>query len=183
MNSKLQIISGKYSGKKLFLPPTARPTQNKARHALFNMLGAILPNQTVDVTVWDSFAGSGAFGIEVLSRYPNSTAVFTDTDPESIKTIKRNIENIENASVFHTDAINAIGKFGMLSDLIFVDPPYDMNDLGIAFVRKLEPVVKSGTIVIWEIEDCNSDVKISEKWDILKDKKYGRARFLILSFK
>src|SRR5574344_993888 len=86
MDSNLQIISGKWRGKKLHLPLNARPTQNKARIALFNMLGNISPH-----IVWDAFAGSGEFGLEWLSRAQNSKAIFTDTNAESIKTIKRNL--------------------------------------------------------------------------------------------
>ena len=83
MDSKLQIISGRFHGRKLYLPPNARPTQNRARAALFNMLAAGLVNVGDNLCVWDAFAGSGAFGIEFLSRYPNSRVIFTDIDPES----------------------------------------------------------------------------------------------------
>ena len=58
MKSNLQIISGKYRGKKLNLPLDARPTQNMARGALFNMLNGII-DTTKSVAVWDVFAGSG----------------------------------------------------------------------------------------------------------------------------
>ncbi|MBP5707580.1 MAG: RsmD family RNA methyltransferase, partial [Alphaproteobacteria bacterium] len=64
MESKLQIISGKYRGRKLSLPASARPTQNRARIALFNMLESNIIDPTDKFTVWDAFAGSGAFGIE-----------------------------------------------------------------------------------------------------------------------
>ena len=77
MDSKLQIISGKFRGKKLNLPPNARPTQNMARGALFNMLNGIL-DVSKTFNVWDVFSGSGAFGLECLSRYDNADIIFTD---------------------------------------------------------------------------------------------------------
>ena len=135
MDSKLQIISGIYRGRKLDLPRGARPTQNRARIALFNMLesGIIQPNDKIKV--WDTFAGSGAFGIECLSRYPNAVATFTDIANDSIKTVRNNLNKVDvgvRANVIQHDAINAVQKIGADVDLVFLDPPYDciFNDYG-----------------------------------------------------
>ena len=179
MKSNLQIISGKYRGKKLLLPNEARPTQNMARGALFNMLNEILDNSE-RISVWDAFGGSGAFGIECLSRYDKPMVVFTDIVQSSLDTIKKNLSAInEIATVERLDALAGISKFGGISDLIFIDPPYSEFNLGCAFVRKLTNVAKTGAILIWELENINTP-KLNEKWEILKDKTYGRARFLIL---
>ena len=182
MDSKLQIISGKHRGRKLFLPSLsdARPTQTLARGALFNML-----NEFVDmrqpVTVWDAFAGSGAFGLEFLSRYVNADVIFTDNSARSIDTIKKNLGIInEKATIIKTDAIAEISKYGAVSDLIFIDAPYSEFELGVLFVKKLTNVAKSGAILIWEFENIHDFPKISDSWAVLKDKVYGRARFLLL---
>lgn len=180
MDSKLQIISGMYRGRKLALPSGARPTQNRARMALFNMMTAlgILPAQ-----VWDAFAGSGAFGIECLSRYPNANVVFTDVAPASIKTVQQNLAALNvgaRASVYQCDAMSRIAQFGAASDLIFLDPPYADHQVGSAFVRKLASVATAGTILIWEQEIANQYAPDDAIWDVLRDKQYGRARFLIL---
>ena len=66
MDSKLQIISGIYRGRKLNLPADARPTQNLARIALFNMLEGIIIDPFAPMFVWDAFAGSGSLGVECL---------------------------------------------------------------------------------------------------------------------
>ena len=182
MKSNLQIISGKYRGKKLFLPNDARPTQNMARGALFNMLLPLI-NTDKQICVWDVFAGSGAFGIECLSRYNDVRVVFTDNNPNSIDTIKRNLAslgNIPNASVEKNDAVSLIGKHGPVSNLIFIDPPYTDFGLGMLFMKKLTKTVVPGTILIWEFEGIQQTPKIDNSWDVLKDKTYGRARFLIL---
>lgn len=182
MESKLQIISGKYRGRKLALPPSARPTQNRARIALFNMLESGIIENTDKLVVWDAFAGSGAFGIECVSRY-NATAIFTDIAPESIATIRKNIAAISaenSAKIVQTDTIGVIPQFAKNANMVFVDSPYDMAETGRAFVNKLGRTVKSGTILIWEQEANNSVDPNTDVWEVLRDKTYGRARFLIL---
>ena len=182
MESKLQIISGKYRGRKLALPRGARPTQNRARIALFNMLESGIVETTDKLTVWDAFAGSGAFGIECVSRY-NANVIFTDVAPESIATVRKNVAAISaenNARIVQTDAIAAIAQFGKNADLVFVDAPYDMAELGRAFVNKLGRVANAGTILVWEQESNNAVIPNDDVWEMLRDKTYGRARFMIL---
>jgi 16S rRNA (guanine966-N2)-methyltransferase len=177
MNSNLQIISGKWRGRKLHLPPNARPTQNRARIALFNMLNE------KPTTVWDAFAGSGAFGIEWLSRLPDVRVIFTDTNSESIKTIKKNLAGIDaaRATVLQTDAISAISKFGATADLIFIDPPYADAELGAEFIKKIAQVAKPDAVIVWEIEKNFIPPPFPKNLQLIKDKTYGRARFLIIS--
>ena len=182
MKSNLQIISGKYRGKKLSLPDEARPTQNMARGALFNILLPFI-DASNQINVWDVFAGSGAFGIECLSRYNNISAVFTDNNSNSINTIKKNLSSVNagaNATVEKNDAISLIGKYCPVSNLIFLDPPYADFGLGMLFVKKATKIANSGTILIWEFESIQATPKIDESWEIIKDKTYGRARFLIM---
>ncbi len=177
MKSNLQIISGKYRGKKLFLPNDARPTQNLARGALFNMLNEFM-NPTKDFTVWDAFAGSGAFGLECLSRYDNAKVIFTDIATD---TVKKNIDSVKAiAKIEKVDALSVIKTYGPDSDLIFIDPPYSMFGIGLVFIKKLAKIAKTGAIVIWEYESNQEKPKIDENWTVLKEKTYGRASFLIL---
>ena len=183
MDSKLQIISGVYRGRKLRLPPNARPTQNRARIALFNMIESGIVDTSGNLMVWDAFAGSGAFGIECLSRYAGVRVIFTDTSPTSIKTVRDNLFVLNVgacATVVQTDAIGAVDKYGACADLIFVDPPYADENLGRAFVARLGHVAQVGTILIWEQEVGHESLPDEAQWEILRDKKYGRARFLIL---
>ena len=180
MKSNLQIISGKYRGKKLNLPLDARPTQNMARGALFNILNGII-DTTQALSVWDVFAGSGAFGLECLSRFNNRNVVFTDNAKSSIDTIKKNLISInENATVEMCDAMSALSRFGGISDLIFIDPPYSDFNFGVLFVKKLSKIAKPGSILIWEFEKTQNAPIFDDFWDVLKDKTYGRARFLIM---
>ena len=183
MDSKLQIISGNYRGRKLALPDGARPTQNLARIAIFNMLtGFVYDWQRI--MAWDAFAGSGALGIEILSRCPDSSVIFTDTADESVKTVQQNISglNIDWAryKIDQNEAVSRIWKYGPCVNLVFVDPPYANPELGIEFVAKLAERVRRGTLVVQEIEAKVPYLPDETKWEILRDKKYGRARFIIL---
>ena len=180
MKSNLQIISGKYRGKKLVLPNNARPTQNMARGALFNMLNEII-DITKPVSVWDAFGGSGAFGLECISRFNKPNVVFTDIEDSSVNTIKKNLISMnEIATIEKSDAISVIPKFGGISDLIFIDPPYSDFGLGMLFVKKISKTAKSGALLIWEFESNQQTPKIDDFWEVVKDKTYGRARFLFL---
>ena len=182
MNSKLQIISGKFRGRKLYLPPNARPTQQRARAALFNMLASGVVGTDGCINVWDAFAGSGAFGIEFISRYPNAKVVFTDVAKESLDTIRRNLAMLgvgNSGTVVAGDAVALGTRFGMNSDVVFVDAPYSDADVARIFVANLTRVARPGTILIWEQENEKS-INAPDGWGVLRDKKYGRARFLIL---
>ena len=185
MNSNLQIISGMYKGRKLRRPTDARPTQNKARIAIFNMLdNGILPRDATPV-VWDAFAGSGAFGLEILSRYAGARVVFTDAATESINVIRANVASLNvggRATVHQTDAFApaTIGAYGAAADIIFLDPPYAMADAGRGFVETLGDVARGGTFLIWEQDSRVAVTPNADVWEILRDKEYGRARFLIL---
>lgn len=182
MESNLQIISGKYRGKKLARPQGARPTQNRARMALFNMLAPDMPNGG-GMTVWDAFAGSGAFGLEFLSRGWADTAILTDVGPASIAAITRNANGIDGKIIIRQgDAIKSADQFARDADVIFVDPPFDAHDVGAAFVKKIAPIVDPGVTVVWEMEN-GADPKIPETFDVTRDRRYGRARFLIMKKK
>jgi len=180
MNSKMQIISGRYKGRRLNLPPDARPTQAKARIALFNMLDSIVDWRD-GICVWDAFAGSGEFGIEVVSRFPTAKVVFSDIADTSVATIKKNLMGLDtDAVVKKADAMSLISQIAPNADVIFVDPPYADAEYGNKFIEKLSHVVRPGTVVLWEQDNDVSVLPGAENWGILRDKRYGRARFLIL---
>lgn len=179
MDSKLQIISGTFRGRKLKIPPVARPTQNRARVALFNMISGFFYTDS-SINVWDAFAGSGAFGIEILSRYKNANVVFTDSASESIKTIRENLSFLNigsRATTKQIDTMSTIEKNIAKYDLIFVDPPYANNDFGTIFVKKWAKFGKTKSILIWEQDNENSIIPELSGIEILRDKTYGRARF------
>ena len=176
----MQIISGDFRGRKLRLPAGARPTQNRARIALFNMMSSLDVRAT---HVWDAFAGSGAFGIECLSRWGDCCVVFTDINPATVRANLAALNIGSRASVVAGDALSVAARFGADADLIFIDPPYADADLGVALVRKIAAVARPGAIVVWEQDAPVSVLPDDAAWEILRDKQYGRARFMILRYR
>ncbi|GHS96863.1 methyltransferase [Bacteroidia bacterium] len=184
MNSNLQIISGAWRGRKLNIPAGARPTQNRSRIALFNILSAVDFGLLTDgggkaATVWDSFAGSGAIGIEFLSRGWASRAILTDSDASAIKTIRANARDIKGAEIINADAVKSIPKFAPLADLVFIDPPFSDSNLGEKFITEFLQYARPGTIIVWECE-TGTLKNLPQGLQILKHKTYGRAEFLVM---
>jgi len=177
MDSKLQIISGEFRGRKLRLPAGARPTQNRARIALFNMMTSLGITPGV---VWDAFAGSGAFGIECLSRWGACRVVFSDLSPATVRENLAMLNIGARATVMAGDALTMVQKNGVAADLVFVDPPYANASDGAALVRRLGEVMRAGGIVIWEQDAVAATLPDDNMWEILRDKHYGRARFIIM---
>lgn len=185
MNSKLQIISGRFHGRKLFLSKDARPTQNRSRAALFNMLASGILEADRKYIVWDAFAGSGALGLEFLSRYPHSEVLFTDVSDESMNTIRKNLSELklgQEARIEKADALIKVKEISTDTDVVFVDAPYANAEMGGVLIDSLSKKLKDGALVIWEQEASNFALPVGN-WVVLRDKTYGRARFLILQLK
>jgi 16S rRNA (guanine(966)-N(2))-methyltransferase RsmD len=123
----VRIIAGRYRGRVLqsFRGHEIRPTSDRLRESLFNILQARVER----AAVWDAFAGTGALGLEALSRGA-SHVVFTEKDRSALKILKKNIE-ILNAGdlveVIEADAVRWARSAGTHFDLVFVDPPYDFK--------------------------------------------------------
>ena len=122
----MRVIGGKWGGRRLLGPPrgtTARPTTDGVRESLFNILGA----RVAGARVLDLFAGTGALGIEALSRGA-AHATFVDADRGLCQTIATNLQNFEcDPSQFtvHCRRVrSALDKGAEAADLVFMDPPY-----------------------------------------------------------
>ena len=127
----MRIISGSARGRKLaeFSSSAIRPTSDRVREALFSILNSKVGNLT-GKSVLDIFAGSGAMGLEALSRGAQ-TALFIDQDKASIELIKKNATStrlLEKCKIIRADATQCISKQAEAFDLIFMDPPYSKQD-------------------------------------------------------
>lgn len=124
----MRIIAGSRKGSKIFAPKgETRPTGDRVREAAFNLIGPV-----DDMAVLDLFAGSGAMGLEALSRGAGS-AVFVESDREAQRAIERNLEKLDlkGATIVKSDARRALAAetaAGRRYDLVLVDPPYRMFD-------------------------------------------------------
>ncbi len=118
----MRVIAGSARGLPLIQPPAGvRPTMDRVKGAIFSSLGDAVPG----ARVLDLFAGSGAMGIEALSRGAES-AVFVDVNPRSVNCVRDNLRKSKlTGSVQQMDAFRFIELYGDASfDLIFADPPY-----------------------------------------------------------
>ena len=123
----MRIIAGSSKGARIFAPKghDTRPTADRAREAVFNLIGPV-----DGASVLDLFAGSGAMGLEALSRGA-AGAVFVENDREACRTIDRNLDKLRftGARVIQQDALRALAAevaAGHRYDLVLVDPPYEM---------------------------------------------------------
>lgn len=143
----LHIITGEFKGRKLVFPkdnPGVRPTSSRTRHAIFNILNSYMDLK--DITVVDLFCGSGALGLEALSRGAKH-ATFVDLNPTFIGQNIAALKVADRTNVLRQDATAA--RIGNTVDLILADPPY-----GKGFAQKLlaEPERYGHPGSIWMIE-------------------------------
>src|SRR4051794_30803902 len=129
----MRIIAGEWRGRTIEAPPgpATRPTADRARETLFSMLTSRL-GSFEDLRIADLFAGSGALGLEALSRGAAS-ATFVERDPTAAAAIRRNADKLGASAEVLTGSALALPRSEPF-DLIFVDPPYAPR-LGTALVR------------------------------------------------
>ena len=178
----MRIITGKGKGTKLFTKKgnSTRPTSDRAKEAIFS----IISDEIIEAKVLDLFAGSGALGLEALSRGA-SFAVFCDNDKESIEIIRKNIIKTqnkanENTKLYHIDAIKFLEKNNEKFDLIFLDPPYGYEIENILEIIQKNKILKDSGLIIYETED---DVKEFKDFIIIDKRKYGRPYIIFLENK
>ncbi len=181
----MRVISGKARGKKLVSLEgiNTRPTLDRVKEALFNIIQFDIPGKKV----LDLFAGSGALGIEAISRGAE-TATFCDNSIDAIQVIKTNIENTkctDKSVVLQKDyllALNYLAKSKQKFDLIFLDPPYrtDFSDKAIEKILELDLLSKEG-IIILETDDANKEETIKKEDIQIFDKRiYGRVILIFI---
>jgi 16S rRNA (guanine966-N2)-methyltransferase len=148
----MRVIAGMYGGRRLSAPSgsATRPTSDRVREALFSILGARVPG----ARVLDLFAGSGALGIEALSRGAAS-ATFVDDAPPAVKAIRGNLDALgASAEIRRVDALRYLGTAsagGAQYDLLFLDPPYRHAErLASRLSEALPAVLAPGAVAVAE---------------------------------
>jgi 16S rRNA (guanine966-N2)-methyltransferase len=137
----VRIVAGRLGGRRIATPAGAgtRPTSDRVREALFSILGPL-----DDVRVLDLFAGSGALGLEALSRGA-AEATFVDSSPAAVKAVRANLAAVDlEAEVRRQDALAFLknARSGQRAyDLVFLDPPYRLADRLGAELSPLLPAV------------------------------------------
>ena len=166
----MRIVGGKYRHRIIIYPDDAthtRPTKDRVREAIFSAIGDIS-----NARVLDLYAGSGAMGIEALSRGA-SHCTFVDISPVAIKTIKENLNNLKidnnEYEVIKNKDINAIESFKNKFDLIILDPPYEEGQYELIInLLKEKDLLNEHAIIVME---ANRSIKL-ENIDYIKNKEY-----------
>jgi 16S rRNA (guanine966-N2)-methyltransferase len=172
----MRVVAGVAGGRQLRAPAgrKVRPTSERVREALFNSLGSL---GAVDgATVVDLFAGTGALGIEALSRGAAS-ATFVDADLHAVRAIKDNLRVTglgERARVVHADVFRFLaGAPPEPSDLAFADPPYAFDDW-----PRLLGAVRARLVAI----EARAHVDLGDGWHPLRSKRYGDTVITLARF-
>ena len=174
----LRVVAGTARGRRLETPPgnEVRPTSDRVREAVFNALGSL--HVVVGAAVLDLFAGSGALGIEALSRGADR-AVFVDTSRRSIEMVRSNLEATDldaRAKVVRSDALDFLSTTSDRFDLVLADPPYAFDgwaDLWSALV----PIAPAGVVVA----ESDRSVSIPTGATVLRERRYGGTVVTIIS--
>jgi 16S rRNA (guanine966-N2)-methyltransferase len=170
----MRIIAGEKRGHTIEAPTGrgTRPTSDRVRENIFNILGPV-----DEANVLDLYAGSGAMGLEALSRGAAS-AVFVERDQQAVRTIERNLDKLRlRGTVLRQDAVAALAAEKRKYDLVFVDPPYEMySDLEPQLARYLPSVLTEDGVVVVETD---KRVEPALPLEQRTSRKYGSARVTV----
>ena len=179
--SQLRIIGGQWRGQKLEFPdrPGLRPTGDRVRETLFNWLGHSLQG----AQCLDLFAGSGALGIEALSRGA-SHCDFVDTDREAASCIDRHLERLDAnhcGAAYCIAANDFLGSASRPWDIVFVDPPFDAR-VGESILMLLQSGkhITTNSWIYFETSRSDPEAVPETHYEIFREKTAGDVRYQLL---
>lgn len=176
----MRIISGKFRGTKLYTPSTSdiRPTADKTRQALFNILTHRLKIELEGKRIADICAGSGALGFEALSHGAASCHFY---DHASLDLVKQNAEKLrvlDKITLVKAEAAK-LPKAPHAFDIIFIDPPYNQGWCEkILSQLEAQKYLEVETVIVCE-EDKNAKIEIPLPFELIERRVYGKAQILI----
>lgn len=170
----MRIIGGKFRGRTLaeFKGEDVRPTSDRAKEALFNILAFRL----IGARVLDLFAGSGALGLESLSRGAKEV-VFNDRSKDSLSILQKNLTALKiggEGKVKNLDYAVCLGQASGQFDLIFIDPPYkqEYGEKALKMIAERGLLTENGIAVYERDVSFSGEIEGLEKFD---ERKYGKA--------
>jgi 16S rRNA (guanine966-N2)-methyltransferase len=170
----VRVVAGEFRGRRLAAPRGARtrPTADRVREALFSMLGDVSGARVLDL-----YAGSGALGIEALSRGAES-AVFVERDPRAVAAIERNLESLGvEQEVLREDVVRFLRRGAGTFDLVFCDPPYDSaSRLAGPLTERLPEVTSADARIVTESDKRNP---LELPFPLVTERTYGDTRIAI----
>lgn len=170
----MRIIAGTHRGQRIAAPRgrDTRPTSDRVRENAFNLIGPI-----DDADVLDLYAGSGAFGLEALSRGA-ATAVFVESDRAACRTIEANLDKLRlQGSVIRQDAARALAQTERRYDVILCDPPYDSGDHD-RIAPHLGRLLAPDGVLVYE-SSGRADPPAVPGLEVRTSRKYGSARLTL----
>ena len=181
----MRIIAGKHRGRRIESPKgkDIRPTTDRCREAVFNLLMHMKPNPVIDQRVLDLCCGTGALGLEALSRGA-AHATFMDQSSAAMKLARHNCETmneLDNASFSQTDSSQPTHAPEPVA-LVLMDAPYHSGLIGPAFQNlKARGWLKEGTVLAFE-QDHKEEFPELEGCEIVKQRDYGKTRVTIVEY-
>jgi 16S rRNA (guanine966-N2)-methyltransferase len=169
----VRIIAGSRKGHRIDAPKgtKTRPTSDRVRENTFNLIGPV-----DGASVLDLYAGSGAMGLEALSRGAER-AVFVESDRDACRVINANLDKLRlQATVLCSDALRVLSTERGTYDLVILDPPYDFRDHE-RLAPHLERVLADDGVVVYET-GARTQPEI-EGLEIRTSRKYGSARITL----
>jgi 16S rRNA (guanine966-N2)-methyltransferase len=170
----VRVVAGEFRGRRLAAPRgvRTRPTADRVREALFSMLGDVSGARVLDL-----YAGSGALGIEALSRGAAS-AVFVERDPRAVAVIERNLASLGlDQEVHRQDALRFLARTEGMFDLVFCDPPYDSAArLAGALAERLPALTLQNARIVTE---SDKRMPLELPFPLLTERTYGDTRIAI----
>ncbi|MGH2977296.1 MAG: 16S rRNA (guanine(966)-N(2))-methyltransferase RsmD [Gaiellaceae bacterium] len=174
----MRVIAGSRKGHKLVAPRglDTRPTSDRVRENIFNLVGPVDGARVLDL-----FAGSGALGIEALSRGAVS-AVFVEREAEAVRTIEHNLDRLRltGARVVNGDVLRTIAQeasAGAKYDLVLVDPPYGMlTEIQPSLARHLPPLLAADGVLVVETA---ARVQPELPLPIRTSRRYGKTQITL----
>ena len=182
----MRIIAGNSKGRRLVSPKGSRtrPTSDRVREAIFSIVGDLV----VDARVLDLYSGTGAMGLEALSRGARK-AVFVETDPAALRCLNTNIEMcrcrdrsevVSRSAILYLETIDPGDSF----DLVFADPPYrgDLGTLTLLAISKHAKPLKRCLIILEHAPDRVLE-SIPANLEKVDARKYGNIGVTFFQFK
>lgn len=168
-----RIIAGTHKGRRLAVPPgaTTRPTADRAREGLYSSLLSLLDLD--GATVLDLYAGSGALGLEAVSRGA-AAATLVEEDPLALRALRTNVEQLGlDAEVVEDDVARFLAAAPRRYDLVLVDPPYDLDVDPV--LAALVPWLAPDAVVVVERRTRGPEPAWPEGLEGVRSRKYGEA--------
>jgi 16S rRNA (guanine966-N2)-methyltransferase len=170
----MRIIAGTYRGHRIAAPKgrDTRPTSDRVRESAFNLIGPV-----DDAEVLDLFAGSGAMGLEALSRGA-AHATFVESDRDACRIIDANLDKLGlKATVLQLDAVRALAQERRTYDLVLCDPPYDYDPARLA--PHLAKALTGEGVLVWESSSRGAAPEVPGLRQ-RTTRTYGSARLTLL---